>query len=143
MKKSTWEILFYPCNSNSPDYTFGIQSITVSMKSLKFILLLLIAVAACLPACNNANVSEKIDETRIIHENLDVLNQVIIYDGFTPPVASRIYAYTSLASYEALKFKNPKVLSITAQLKNFGNGPEPIKEKKYDFSLAATHAFFW
>ena len=35
----------------------------------------------------------------VIHNNVDQLTQVIIYDVFSPPVASRIYGYTNLAAY--------------------------------------------
>ena len=48
--------------------------------------------------CKQHNL-KKIPGTELLHQNQDQLTQVIIYDVFTPPVASRIYAYTSLASY--------------------------------------------
>ena len=78
----------------------------------------------------------------ILHANEDELTHVIIYDVFTPPVASRIYGYTNLASYEAMKYADPKYNSITAQLKGFGPMPAPEAGKKYNFTLAATKAFF-
>ncbi len=83
-----------------------------------------------------------IDEAAVLHENEDQLTNVIIYDVFTPPVASRIYGYTSLAAYEAMRYADPKYNSITAQLRGFGNPPEPEKGKKYNYTLAATKAFF-
>jgi predicted small lipoprotein YifL len=43
----------------------------------------------------------------VLHANEDELTQVIIYDVFTPPVAARIYGYTNLASYEAMKYADP------------------------------------
>ncbi|MGY3053665.1 hypothetical protein ACVWYG_001865 [Pedobacter sp. UYEF25] len=82
------------------------------------------------------------DESRLIHKNEDLVTQMIIYDVFTPPVASRIYSYTSLASYEALRFQNSKYPSITAQLKGFDAIPQPEKNEKYSFSLAASKALF-
>jgi hypothetical protein len=85
---------------------------------------------------------ETIDQAAVLHQNEDQLTSVIIYDIFTPPVASRIYGYTSLAAYEALRYADPKYNSITAQLKGFGNPPEPEKGKQYDYTLAATKAFF-
>jgi PAP2 superfamily len=78
----------------------------------------------------------------VLHQNEYALTQVIIYDVFTPPVASRIYGYTSLASYEAIRYADPKYNSIMTQLKGFGKPPEPKKGKKYNFGLAATKAFF-
>lgn len=86
--------------------------------------------------------SAKINEANLLHENEDKLTQLIIYDVFTPPVACRIYAYASLASYEAIRFQNPKYVSITNQLNGFDQIKNPDKNKKYDFALAATKAFF-
>lgn len=84
----------------------------------------------------------KIDDAEILHQNEDQLTQVIIYDVFTPPVASRIYGYTALASYEAMRFADPKYRSLIPQLQGFGKIPQPEKGKRYNFTLAATRAFF-
>lgn len=83
-----------------------------------------------------------INSSDLLHQNQDQLNQVIIYDVFSPPVASRIYAYTSLAFYEAVRFSNPTYQSITNQLHGFGKMPLPDSTKKYNYNLAATKAFF-
>lgn len=80
--------------------------------------------------------------TTILHDNQDKLTQVIIYDGFTPPVASRLYAYTSLASYEAVRFIKPGTPSIAERLRGFPPAPEPAGGKEYNFVLAATRSFF-
>ncbi|NEU09892.1 vanadium-dependent haloperoxidase [Flavihumibacter sp. R14] len=101
-----------------------------------FILILFI-----LCGCNskqNTNVSDP----DILHNNQDQLTQVIIYDVFTPPVASRIYAYSSLASYEAMRFAKPGSPSLITQLNGFKILPEPEKGKDYNYTLAATRAFF-
>lgn len=78
----------------------------------------------------------------IIHEEQDQLTQVIIYDVFTPPVAARIYAYTSLAAYEAIRYAKPGEPSLAEHMNKFGKMPEPEKGKQYDFTLAAAKAFF-
>ncbi len=95
-------------------------------------------------SCKNKtiNVDFDVNSAELLHQNQDQLNQVIIYDVFTPPVASRIYAYTSLAFYEAVRFNKPENASITNQLKGFGTMPLPDTTKKYNYSLAATKAFF-
>jgi hypothetical protein len=82
------------------------------------------------------------DNKAVLHQNQDELTQVIIYDVFTPPVASRIYAYTSLASYEAIRFSAPGNESLTEKMNGFGKMPTPDSGKQYDFTLAATQAFF-
>lgn len=92
-------------------------------------------------ACQNKQ-SEQLTDSEILHQNQDQLTEVIIYDVFTPPVASRIYAYSSLASYEAMRFAKPGTASIAAELQGFKEFPEPEKNKNYNYTLAATRAFF-
>ena len=83
-----------------------------------------------------------INDVNILHQNQDQLTQVIIYDVFTPPVASRIYVYSSLASYETIRFSKDGTASITGKLRGFKPIPQPEKNKKYNYTLAATKAFF-
>jgi membrane-associated phospholipid phosphatase len=99
---------------------------------------------ACLLAmvgCNSKS-TQQLSAVDILLENEDQLTQVIIYDVFTPPVSSRIYVYASLASYEAIRYSNPAAKSITAKLHGFAPMPQPEAGKKYDYTLAATKAFF-
>ncbi len=81
-------------------------------------------------------------DQNILHQNMKQLTEVIIQDMFSPPVSSRIYCYTSLAAYEAIKFDKPIYNSVTAQLHGFPSMPVPEKSKPYNFLLAATKAFF-
>jgi hypothetical protein len=78
----------------------------------------------------------------LLHENQSQLTKVIVYDVFSPPVASRIYSYTSLAAYEALRFLDASKPSITASMHGFPAMPEPVKNQQYNFLLAATKAYF-
>ena len=97
---------------------------------------------ACLLIACTRKKNAAINDAGILHQNQDKLTQVIIYDVFTPPVASRIYAYTSLASYEAIRYADPKYTSLVTRLRGFGKPPVPEKGKKYNYTLAATKAFF-
>ena len=92
--------------------------------------------------CNEKGQASAINAVELLHDNEKKLTDVIIYDVFTPPVASRIYAYTSLAAHEAIRHLNPGEPSIVAKLKGFSAMPEPEKGVEYDFTLAAFHAFF-
>jgi hypothetical protein len=94
-----------------------------------------------LTACGGKKATA-IDDAAVLHNNQDQLTQIIIYDVFTPPVSSRIYVYSSLASYEAVRFARPGSPSIAAKLHGFAPMPEPEKGKTYNYTLAATQAFF-
>ena len=69
-------------------------------------------------SCNQQN-KVIINDAAVVHENQDQLTQIIIYDVFTPPVASRIYVYSSLASYEAIRHAKPGSPSIAAKIRHF------------------------
>ena len=85
--------------------------------------------------------AKKIDAVDLLINNEDQLTQIIIYDVFTPPVASRIYVYSSIAAYEAIRHIN-NAPSISDKLYGFDKMPLPDADKKYDYTLAATEAFF-
>jgi len=93
-------------------------------------------------SCKQEKRVTDINDVNILHNNQDKLTEVIIYDVFTPPVASRIYVYSSLASYEAIRFSKKNAVSIAEQLNGFGKMPQPENGKSYNYLLASTKAFF-
>ena len=97
---------------------------------------------AFLGSCKLGHAKSAQSAAAYLHQAEDQLTEVIIYDVFTPPVASRIYAYTSLAAYEAIRFSKPGNESLVAKMRGFGKMPLPDKNKSYDFTLAAMRAFF-
>lgn len=101
----------------------------------------IILITGCLSQCKEEN-AMVISDADILHNNQFELTEVIIYDIFSPPVASRIYAYASLASYEAMRFQDTAAPSIAEKLNGFGAVPQPEKGKRYNYTLAATKAFF-
>jgi len=52
-------------------------------------------------------------------KTVGLLTDVITYDIFNPPVASRIYAYSNLAAYEVIASKSDKYKSIGIKFKDF------------------------
>jgi hypothetical protein len=111
------------------------------MKHLHPITLSLVLLSVLLTGCSPKKAKLPSDQ-EILHANQNRLTEVIIYDIFTPPVASRIYAYTSLASYEAARFAKEGSPSLASRIKGFGELPLPEKGKNYNFILAATRSFF-
>jgi hypothetical protein len=93
-------------------------------------------------SCKTKPEVKKIDAIDLLINNEDQLTQIIIYDVFTPPVASRIYVYSSIAAYEAIRHAENDAPSITQTLNGFDKMPLPDPNKKYDFNLSATEAFF-
>lgn len=93
-------------------------------------------------SCHEQKTALTLDTNDLQHVCVKRLTDIVVYDIFNPPVASRIYAYCNLAYYETVRWKDSSSASITAQLKGFETMPSPDAEKKYDHSLAAVKAFF-
>ena len=74
-----------------------------------------------------------------LHRAQKVLTDVIVHDIFSPPVASRIYAYSNIAAYEALAGQQPGYHSLRGQVKSFP--VIPVATGNICKSLAAVNAF--
>jgi hypothetical protein len=55
---------------------------------------------AAAPKSHARGVQRKAAAPELLHSVTEQLTNVIVYDIFKPPVASRIYAYSYLAAYE-------------------------------------------
>jgi PAP2 superfamily len=104
-------------------------------------LLLFIALIVNL-SCKTKSTTQLSEAASVLHSNENNLTDLIIYDIFSPPVASRIYVYTSLAAHEAIRHADANEPSIVSKLKGFSEMPMPAKNKKYNFTLAASKAFY-
>jgi hypothetical protein len=91
------------------------------MKRLLIILLVIIATTSCKNK-GAANTEEIIISAEDLHATVDKVTQIMIHDIFSPPVASRIFAYPNIAAYEIVSQSNPKYKSLAGQL----NGLTPI-----------------
>lgn len=110
------------------------------MKILKFRVLILWALMA---GCGNP-VNEEwrsgAGNPEFLHRTIKQITDIIIHDIFSPPVASRIYGYTSIAAYEAAIQGNPAFLSLAGQVNGLGAVPKPEEGVEYSFELAAVQA---
>lgn len=69
------------------------------------------------------------------------LTGVIVADIFTPPVASRIYAYSNLAAYEGARFMDSGRPSLVGQLNGLEQLTQPDSTKGYYYPLVSIVAF--
>lgn len=73
-----------------------------------------------------------------IHRAMKKVTDVIVHDIYSPPVASRIYAYVSVAGYEAAIAGNDQYTSLAGQLHGLQQLPKP--NGPCNAALSATHA---
>lgn len=84
---------------------------------------------------------EKLKDPELFHRSMKQLTDVIVHDIFSPPVASRIYTYPSIAAYEVMVNAEPSYRSLEGQLTDLKNVPKPDPNLEYAFPLASLQAF--
>lgn len=71
------------------------------------------------------------------HTAIDKVTEVLIHDIFSPPVASRIYAYPNIAAYEIMASQSANYNSLAGQLKELTPIPKVEEGKDINYELAA------
>ena len=74
-------------------------------------------------------------------KTVKALNNVVLENNFPPMIASRNYAYATIAAYECVAAGSEDYLSIAGQIKHLPALPEPASGKQIDYSLAALISF--
>jgi hypothetical protein len=82
----------------------------------------------------------RVEDPKLIHQCVKKVTDVIVYDIFSPPVASRIYAYMTVAGYEAARPGNTAFASLAGRLHGLAGVPVPEAGHTCNFSLAAVQA---
>ena len=108
----------------------------MNMRLLFFGILLLLA--ACTK--KEVNYQEAAANPEFYHRSVQQITEVIMHDIFSPPVASRIYAYANIAAYEALVPGSPKNVSLAGQLNGLEPLPKPEAGQEYCYPLASVEA---
>ncbi len=110
---------------------------------MKKLLLPTLAVMLLLaPSCKETTYDNSIcANTSLIHKSVDKTTEIIVTDIFSPVVAGRIYAYSSIALYETLRQGRPEYKSLAGQLHELTEVPAPPADSKIDINVAGLHAY--
>ena len=102
----------------------------------------LVTLLFLLNSCEDDNrYLDRLNETSLFNDSMQQLTDVIVYDIFSPPVASRVYAYPTVAAYSIMQKTYPeKYSSLKGQLTDFP-GITDIYDPNIIPNLSAIHAF--
>lgn len=105
----------------------------------KALLILLVAVLSF--GCEkDESYKQILTDPETYQASMKKLTDVIVYDIFSPPVASRVYVYPNIAAYEVIRHLEPnKYVSMAGQVTDFTEVLAP--EGEIDLHLASLHAF--
>jgi len=84
---------------------------------------------------------DRLNETSLFNDTMQQLTDVIVYDIFSPPVASRVYVYPTIAAYSIMQKAYPeKYKSLEGQLNDYPSISD-INDPNIIPNLSAIHAF--
>ena len=108
---------------------------------MKLKLLVLFCICGILVSCKtDHSYKQKLNDAEYLHRSMKKLSDVIVHDIFSPPVASRLYVYPSIAAYEIIQQENSSYKTLTGQLKDMPSIP-PADTSTVSLGLASTKAF--
>lgn len=101
---------------------------------------LLVIMVISLISCNKNTESIEVSPDDF-HAANDNVSKTMVHDIFSPPVASRVYAYTNIAAYEVMAQFDPEYVSLAGQIKGLEPAPAPDSDK-INPKLASIVAFY-
>ncbi len=76
------------------------------------------------------------------HNAIDKLTEIQVHDIFSPPVSSRIYAYSNIAAYETLRAGDSEYRSLVGQVNELTPVPKPEDTTGLNLEVSAIVAFY-
>ncbi len=103
---------------------------------------LVVCVVLFLVSCkdNSGSYKTKVQNPEYFHRAMKEITDRIVHDIFSPPVASRIYTYATVAGYETIIHQDKNYRSLAGQLHGLEKFPQPDSTQEYCYPLAATEA---
>lgn len=98
----------------------------------KYLLLLVLVILSC-----QKEKTPIVVTPQQLHSSIDKVTEIMIHDIFSPPVASRIYAYPNIAAYEIISLNDDRFTSLAGQIHELTPIPTPDADKPINNALAA------
>ena len=110
---------------------------------IKKSLYVLVVIIFGVSSCKNKSISqaELLKDGTYYNTTVKKLTDIIVYDIFSPPVASRVYAYPNIAAYECLAFSSDSLKTLVGKLNGLSPVPSPVKGEEYNFKISSLKAF--
>jgi len=113
----------------------------IRMRAFSRVVALAVTVAAVGCQSTPKASPESLNSPEPLHEAMQQLTSTMVYDIFSPPQASRVYSYASIAAYEAIRQGDTTWRSLAGQVRNMPAVPQPDRNQEYAFALAGVRAF--
>ena len=110
------------------------------LKRILFITLSILLLT-CSDGVEDTSYIQRLEDPELFQASIQNLTDIVVYDIFSPPVASRVYLYPTIAAYEVARKATPlKYNSLVGQIKGLAPLPN-TKTEKVNYLLASIYAF--
>ena len=100
---------------NSFVFLLNLKKHLPMQRVLFFLFILLLTLSGCGP--EDTSYKAKLEDPELFQAAMQNLSDIIVYDIFSPPVASRVYLYPTIAAYEIMAQARPdKYASLKGQV---------------------------
>lgn len=106
------------------------------MKSIKILVFLMLIGLMATISCQDHSGPIEITADDF-HASVDKVVEVMVHDIFSPPVASRIFAYPNIAAYEIIAQNDTVYRSLKNQITHLKGIPQADDSKNINYRLAA------
>jgi hypothetical protein len=107
-------------------------------------ILLALLGASLVQGCGRAHADDyrsDASQAELLRVAMGQLTDVIVYDIFSPPQASRVYAYATIAAYETLRQGDSTYRTLAGQVNELTPVPATDSTVQVHLPLAGIHAF--
>ena len=110
------------------------------LKRFLFITLSILLVS-CNDGVEDTAYMQRLEDPELFQASIQNLTDIVVYDIFSPPVASRVYLYPTIAAYEVARKAAPlNYNSLVGQVKGLSPLPK-AKTEEVNYLLASIYAF--
>src|SRR6476660_10073071 len=99
------------------------------MKKFAYLVLLV----SVLFSCKEKDYTKFTNDPLLYCKTVKKLNDVVLYNNFSPVVASRNYAYANIAAYECMAAGDSNYKTLHGQIRDLPEMPKPEPGNKIDF----------
>ena len=114
--------------------------ISISKVFFRLFVLSCVVLCSCKETSVNKNYKADLANPDYFHNSINKLTDVIVHDIFSPPVASRVYAYPCIAAYEVMA-QAGDLVSLSGRLKGLTPVSKPDTVGGISYELASLEAF--
>ncbi|WKV11176.1 vanadium-dependent haloperoxidase [Marivirga harenae] len=90
-------------------------------------------------SCSQSNNHKTPVNAGDLHSLMQEVTDITVHDIFSPPVASRVYVYSAISSYEVLALQDSSYSSLAGQINGLNPIPRP-KDEQVNLLISALYA---